>query len=139
MDIKHKTCDIRTWKKELFLDISSNNIVPSLYQCVCHLTVVSATFIPPFQPLSHQQNVCHQRWYLADETEVTRLTRDHVQAVRRMFKKSLLGCLCCMGSGIVMMKQYPSCQLAWIFSELHPDASTELHSTMQNSHLHLPS
>jgi hypothetical protein len=28
------------------------------------------------------------------------------------------------------MKQYPS------FCELHPEASTELHSTMQNSHFH---
>jgi hypothetical protein len=37
MDIKLKTCDIQTWKKHLFLDISSTNIdtlVPSLYECV---------------------------------------------------------------------------------------------------------
>jgi hypothetical protein len=37
MEIKRKTCDIRTRKKHLFLDISSTNIdtiVPSLYQCV---------------------------------------------------------------------------------------------------------
>jgi hypothetical protein len=37
MDIKCKTCDIWTWEKHLFLDISSANIdtlVPSLYQCV---------------------------------------------------------------------------------------------------------
>jgi hypothetical protein len=38
MDVKHKTCDIRTWKKKhSFLDISSANIdtlVLSLYQCV---------------------------------------------------------------------------------------------------------
>jgi hypothetical protein len=36
MDIKRKTCYILTWKKHLFLDISSTNIdtlVPSLYQC----------------------------------------------------------------------------------------------------------
>jgi hypothetical protein len=36
LDIKRKTCDIRTWKKYLFLDISSTNIdtfAPSLYQC----------------------------------------------------------------------------------------------------------
>jgi hypothetical protein len=35
MDIKRKTCDIRTWGK-MFLDISSTNIdtlVPPLYQC----------------------------------------------------------------------------------------------------------
>jgi hypothetical protein len=38
MDIELKQiCDIRTWRKHLFLDISSTNInrlVPPLYQCV---------------------------------------------------------------------------------------------------------
>jgi hypothetical protein len=37
MDIGLKTCDIRTWKKYLFLDISfinTDTLVPSLYQCV---------------------------------------------------------------------------------------------------------
>jgi hypothetical protein len=37
MDIKRKTCDIQTWEKHLFLDISSTNIdtlVPLLYQCI---------------------------------------------------------------------------------------------------------
>jgi hypothetical protein len=37
MDIKRKTWDIQTWKKHLFLDISSTNIemlVLSLYQYV---------------------------------------------------------------------------------------------------------
>jgi hypothetical protein len=37
MDIKPKTCDTRTWKGHLFLDISSTNtdtLAPSLYQCV---------------------------------------------------------------------------------------------------------
>jgi hypothetical protein len=36
IDIKRKTCDIRSWKKHLFLEISSTNtdtLVPSLYQC----------------------------------------------------------------------------------------------------------
>jgi hypothetical protein len=40
----YKICDNRTWKKHLFLDISSTNIdtlVPSLYQCVetCNIEV----------------------------------------------------------------------------------------------------
>jgi hypothetical protein len=37
MDIKRKTCDIRTRKRHLFLDTSSTNIdtlVPLLYQCI---------------------------------------------------------------------------------------------------------
>jgi hypothetical protein len=37
MDVKRKTGNVRTWKKYLFLEISSINIdtlVPSLYQCV---------------------------------------------------------------------------------------------------------
>jgi hypothetical protein len=53
MDIKRNSCDIRTWEKHLFLDISSTNIdtlVPSLYQYVKtrnnFLTVVSATSAP---------------------------------------------------------------------------------------------
>jgi hypothetical protein len=35
--MKRKSCDIRTWKRRLFLDISSSNtdtLVASLYQCV---------------------------------------------------------------------------------------------------------
>jgi hypothetical protein len=37
MEMKRKTCDIRTWESILFLDITSTNIdtlVPLLYQCV---------------------------------------------------------------------------------------------------------
>jgi hypothetical protein len=37
MDIKCKTCDVQTWKKHLFLDISStktDTFVPLLYQYV---------------------------------------------------------------------------------------------------------
>jgi hypothetical protein len=37
MDIKRKTCDIQTWKKHLFLDISSiiiDKVVHSLYHCL---------------------------------------------------------------------------------------------------------
>jgi hypothetical protein len=45
--------------------------------------------------------------------------------------KSLLSYSGCMGSGIVMMKRYLG-----FFYELHPKASTELHSMMQISHVH---
>jgi hypothetical protein len=42
-----------------------------------------------------------------------------------------------MGSGIVMMKQYPSLSIGLdVSSELHPEASTELHRTKNNSHFH---
>jgi hypothetical protein len=44
MNMKHKTCDIRTWKKHLFLDISSTNfdtLAPSLYQCVETRSIVA--------------------------------------------------------------------------------------------------
>jgi hypothetical protein len=53
-DIKRKTYDIRTWKKLLFLDISSTNIdtlVPSLYQCV--ETSGTELFSLLSQPLPH--------------------------------------------------------------------------------------
>jgi hypothetical protein len=54
MDTKRKTCDIRTWKKNVFLDIPSPNIdthVPSLYQCV--ETRSKKVFWLLSQPLPH--------------------------------------------------------------------------------------
>jgi hypothetical protein len=65
VDIKRKICDIRTWKKHLFLDISFTNIdtlVPSLYQFVETRSIgifwlLSQSLL--FQPLYHQQNVFH--------------------------------------------------------------------------------
>jgi hypothetical protein len=54
MDIKLRTCDIRTWKKHLFLDIFSTNIdtlVPSLSQCVETRSI--QVFWLLFQPLPH--------------------------------------------------------------------------------------
>jgi hypothetical protein len=68
MDIKHKTCDIRTWKqRHLFLDISPPTLIhlSHLFTSAWNpqhrslLNVVSATPAPPFQPLRHQRNVCH--------------------------------------------------------------------------------
>jgi hypothetical protein len=65
MDIKRKICDIRTWYKHLFLDISSTStdtLVPSLYHCLetrSVVTVVWATSVRPFQSLRHQRNVHH--------------------------------------------------------------------------------
>jgi hypothetical protein len=53
MDIKRKTCDIRTWKKHLFRDIFSTNIdtlAPSAYQCV--ETRSKEVFSLLYQPLS---------------------------------------------------------------------------------------
>jgi hypothetical protein len=51
-DTKRKTCDIRTWKKLLFLDISSTNsdtLVPSL--CLCVETRSIEVFLS--QPLAY--------------------------------------------------------------------------------------
>jgi hypothetical protein len=60
----------RTWKKNVFLNISCTNIdtfVPSLYQCRnphhrSLLTPVSTSSVRPFQALSDQRNFCHQSW-----------------------------------------------------------------------------
>jgi hypothetical protein len=85
MDIKRtrKTCDIRTWKKHLFPDVSSI----SWYTCPIAspvrrdpqhrslVAVVSATSAPPFQPLCHQRNVCHP--------VMNRLTRQTLPSVNR--------------------------------------------------------
>jgi hypothetical protein len=54
MDIKCKTCDIQTWKKHLFLNMSSihtDTLVPSLYQCV--ETRSTEVFWLLSQPLPH--------------------------------------------------------------------------------------
>jgi hypothetical protein len=54
MDIKRKVCDIWTWKKQLFLDVSSTNIdtfVPSLYQCVETRSIYAFWLLS--QPLPH--------------------------------------------------------------------------------------
>jgi hypothetical protein len=54
-DIKHKTCDIRTWEKHLFLDISTTTniytLVPSLYLCVRTRSI--EVFWLLSQPLPH--------------------------------------------------------------------------------------
>jgi hypothetical protein len=67
MDIKRKTCDIRTRKKHFILDISSTNIgtlvqskkVRRNLEHRSLFTVVSATSAPQFQPLLHQRNIYH--------------------------------------------------------------------------------
>jgi hypothetical protein len=54
MDIKHKTCDIRTWKTHLFLEMSSTNIdthVSPVYQCIETRRV--EVFCLLSQPLPH--------------------------------------------------------------------------------------
>jgi hypothetical protein len=54
MAIKRKICDIRTWKKHLFIHISSTNIdtfVPLLYQCVKTRSI--EVFWLLSQPLPH--------------------------------------------------------------------------------------
>jgi hypothetical protein len=46
MDIKRKASSVRTWKKRLFLDMTSTNVdtlVPSLYQCVETLSTEIST------------------------------------------------------------------------------------------------
>jgi hypothetical protein len=53
MAIKRKSCDIRTWKKHLFLDISSTNIntlVLSLYQCFETLSTKVFWLLPQSLP-----------------------------------------------------------------------------------------
>jgi hypothetical protein len=69
MNIKRKTCDIRSWKKNIYF---STYPPPKRYtypitlpvlrnpQHRSLLTVVSATSAPPFVPLRHRRNVCHR-------------------------------------------------------------------------------
>jgi hypothetical protein len=69
MDIERKTCDLRTWKRHLFLDISSNTCHIALpvrrnLQNRSLLTVVSVTSAPPIQLF-----ISHQGVFLADQTD----------------------------------------------------------------------
>jgi hypothetical protein len=65
LDIKRKTCDIRTFEKKTF--ISRHILHQHWYTLPVRrnpqhrslLTAVSATSAPPFQPLPHQRNFCH--------------------------------------------------------------------------------
>jgi hypothetical protein len=68
MDIKCKACDIQTWEKHL------STYPPSALMHLSHcftsvLKPLSATSTPLFQPLHHQQNVCHQGGFLGDQTD----------------------------------------------------------------------
>jgi hypothetical protein len=123
MDIKGKTCDIRAWKKRLFFGISSTKLShgftsaskPATWKsfdcCLSHFrTPISTSSV-------------FSETFATKMTKQMEVTRGQVRALRRMFEKfqlqflnSLLGCSGCMGSGIVMMKQCPSCQLSWTFS-----------------------
>jgi hypothetical protein len=54
MDMKHKICDIRTWTKDLFLDISFININTLAHShCQCIETRSVEVYWPLSQPLSH--------------------------------------------------------------------------------------
>jgi hypothetical protein len=68
-DTERKTCDIRTWEKHLFLNISSTRIdtlVPLLYQCAetCSIEVIWL-----LSQAHHQRNFCHHGGFLADQTD----------------------------------------------------------------------
>jgi hypothetical protein len=93
MDIWRKTCDIRTWGRHLFLDISSakywyNYLIALPVRRNPRnrnlLTVVSATSSPPFQTLRHQRNISHPA--------VNRFTRQTIPIVNR--KSFFMNILC---------------------------------------------
>jgi hypothetical protein len=124
MDIKLKTCDIRTWKKKhLFLDIpSTNTLVPSLYQCVETGSIEVSWLLPPSLPhlrfnlfVNSETSDIKVVFWLTKQMDVT---SGQVRAVKQMFKKfqmyflnSLRGSSNCIGYSIVMMKQFPSFQM----------------------------
>jgi hypothetical protein len=93
MDIKRKTCDIRTWKKHLFLDISSTNtdtLVPSLYQCVETRSI--EVFLLLSRPLLH---VRFNPFVISEtflDPVMNRFTRQTLPTVRR--KHFFMNVLC---------------------------------------------
>jgi hypothetical protein len=93
------------------------------------LTVVSGTSAPPFQPLRHQGNVCHQGGFIEDQTDGSHWgprpgSKADVQEVGTVFLEFSLGLLglYCYDEAVPVLPVGPD-----IFCELHPKASTELH------------
>jgi hypothetical protein len=107
------------------------------------LTVVSATSVPPFQPLRHQRNICQQDGFLADQTDGSQQApspgcKSVVQEIRIAVLKLSLS------PGLLGLYRVWYCYEGVhllpvgleVFYEFHPETSRELHSTVQNSHFH---
>jgi hypothetical protein len=101
-----------------------------------------ATSAPLFQPLCYQQNICCQRGFLADHTggsnEGPSLgSKAYVQEVPMVVLEfchvllRLYGVWHCHDEAVPLLPFSLD-----VFCELHPEASTELHNTIQNSHFH---
>jgi hypothetical protein len=92
--------------------------MPQNLQHISLLTVVSATSVPPFQPLHHQQNTCHQGGILADQKdgsswEPSPSCKVDVQEVPT-----------------VVLEFFPG--LLWLYGVWHCHDEAELHNAMQN-------
>jgi hypothetical protein len=95
MNIKHKICNIWTWKKHLFLE---HILHQHWYTCPFALpvrrspqhwsllTVVSTTYAPPFQTLRDRRNVCHP--------DVNRFTQQTLPTVYRKHFFMNIFCIC---------------------------------------------
>jgi hypothetical protein len=93
MDIKRKTCDNSKLEKNIYFStyppptLIHLSIALQVRRNLQHrnlLTVVSATFAPPFQPLRHQRNVYHP--------VVNRFTRQTLPTINR--KHFFMNILC---------------------------------------------
>jgi hypothetical protein len=78
------------------------------------LTVVSATSASLFQLIRHEQNVCNQGDFLADQTDESHYGPSLGSKVDVQEVPTVILEFCPELLDIVMMKQ--SCQLAWMFS-----------------------
>jgi hypothetical protein len=86
MYIKHKTCDIRIWKKHIFLDIPSTNIytlVPLLYQCAETRNV--EVFLLLSQPLRFNLFVISEIFVTFLDQVVNSFTRQTLPIVNRKY------------------------------------------------------
>jgi hypothetical protein len=106
------------------------------------LTVVSATSAPSVSTSSSSANVCHQGGVLADETDGSHYRpspgcKADVQEVSTIvleFSPGLLGLYGvwhCHDEAVHLLPVGLE-----VFCELHIEASTGLHSTIQNLHFH---
>jgi hypothetical protein len=153
MDVKHKTRYIQTWKKHLFPNVSSTNtdtLVPLLYCCIktCSIEV----FLLLSQPLLH---LCFNLFVIS-ETFATKVVfsrpnrwksvgpslgrKVDIQEFPSVFLEFSPGMFGLYGVWHCHDEAVPFLPVGLdVFCKLHPKASTEHHSMMQNSLFHRPS
>jgi hypothetical protein len=121
MNKKRKTFDVWTWKKKTII---SRHVLHQQWYTCCFalpvrrnqqhrniLTIGLATSLSVKRLPKSCFFIGPNKW-----KSLVQVTSPGLQPDVQEISTVVLGCSGCMVSGIVMMKLYPSCQLAWTFS-----------------------